>query len=98
MGRRPYRWRDAVMIQLWDGGRAPGRWISGLPAFRYGWAPDGLAHPPAVARQAAVSRRHEPYALLVWRRNSASPGSTASTSPNPPAPQPPTNKPHSPAR
>jgi hypothetical protein len=43
MGRRPHGWQDAVMIPLWDGRQVPGRWICGLPAFRYGWAPDGLA-------------------------------------------------------
>ncbi|MEQ4207929.1 RRQRL motif-containing zinc-binding protein [Actinopolymorpha sp. B9G3] len=71
MGRRSYGWRDAVMIQLWDGRQVPGRWISGLPAFRYGWAPDGLATRRQVRAKRLCPGGHEPYALLVWRRDRA---------------------------
>ncbi|MEQ7008489.1 RRQRL motif-containing zinc-binding protein [Actinopolymorpha sp. B17G11] len=59
------------MIQLSDGRQAPGRWICGLPAFRYGWAPDGLATRRQLRAEHLSPGGHEPYALLLWRRDRA---------------------------
>jgi hypothetical protein len=40
-----------------------------MPAFQYGSAPDGLATRRQLRAQGLCSGGHEPYALLVWRRD-----------------------------
>lgn len=54
---------------LWDG-RTVWCWghIDGLPAFKYGWAPDGLAtRSQFQQRRLRRSRGQDPYAVLFWR-------------------------------
>lgn len=56
-------------IELWDG-RVVWSWGSadGLPAFRWGWAPEGLLTLDQLhAADLQRSRGQDPYAVLVWR-------------------------------
>lgn len=62
--------RKIENFELWDQ-RNVWRWgqIDGLPAFKWGWAPDGLAtrdqlHNLTPKRQ--LSRGQDPYAVLFW--------------------------------
>lgn len=54
--------------ELWDGRHA---WcwgyVDGLPAFRWGWAPTGLATRRQLQqRRLRRSRGQDPYGVLVW--------------------------------
>lgn len=54
--------------ELWDG-RNVWCWgaIDGLPAFKYGWAPDGMATRNQLQqRRLRRSRGQDPYGVLFW--------------------------------
>lgn len=55
--------------ELWDGS-ATWCWgtVDGLPAFKYGWAPSGLATRAQLQqRRLRRSRGQEPYGVVFWR-------------------------------
>lgn len=62
--------RKIENCELWDG-RNVWCWgqIDGLPAFKWGWAPDGLATRDQIHRMSPkrqLSRGQDPYAVLFW--------------------------------
>jgi hypothetical protein len=54
-------------IELWNGKQALGWNLHGTPAFRFKWAPAGLATRRQLRALRMCPGGHEPYALLVWR-------------------------------
>lgn len=62
--------RKITDVELWDG-RTVWSWgtIDGLPAFKWGWAPEGLATRDqlhGMEPQLQLSRNQDPYAVLIW--------------------------------
>lgn len=56
-------------VALWDG-RVVWSWgsVEGVPAFHWGWAPEGLLTLAQLHAQGLQRHRgQEPYAVLVWR-------------------------------
>lgn len=67
MSRPASKWREMRWIPLWDGREAFGRWVDGLPAFRFGWAPAGLMTRRQLRERGLCPGGHGPFALLVWK-------------------------------
>jgi hypothetical protein len=68
-------------LTLWDGRLVYGRTLDGLPAFRYGWGPRGLATRRQLRAMNLSPGGQEKYAVLYWALAEGSPGCTGSTSP-----------------
>ena len=62
VGSATARW-----LTIWDGRQALGWLLNGVPAFRFRWAPSGLATRRQLREQRMCPGGHEPYAVLVWR-------------------------------
>ena len=54
-------------LTLWDGRQVLGWVLNGVPAFRFRWAPSGLATRRQLRQQRLCPGGQEPYAVLVWR-------------------------------
>lgn len=54
-------------VTLWDGRVVSCLWVRGIPAWRYGWAPSGLATRRQLRAQGLCPGGHEPFGLLIWR-------------------------------
>ena len=57
----------ARWLTLWDGRQVLGWHLNGVPAFRFRWAPSGLATRRQLRDLRLCPGGHEPYGLLVWR-------------------------------
>src|SRR5690606_4924673 len=59
-----------VDLELWDGTHTwANGWREGLPFWRWGWAPSGLATRRQVhAAGRRLARGQDPYGLIVWKR------------------------------
>ncbi|GAA5040203.1 RRQRL motif-containing zinc-binding protein [Actinopolymorpha pittospori] len=63
---RLYRWTEYRLVKLWDGRTSLTRPVCGLPAWSFGWAPEGLVTRRQLRAAGLCPGGADAYGVLVW--------------------------------